>query len=334
MPHLGCPKRLLKESNGGFTIEASFVLPLLLLSTLSLLFLALFVFQTSAANHTAGLAADRSAFVWDNSKRDPITGSFSAGEGDGLYWRLSNDSVSDLFRFLIPNAASQIALPVSGISASDGPEGKLRRVGSVVSPEWNGIMNYRNNGFSRVVTVQLDKPFHSPGFAERNLLDKVESSAQAYVVEPVESIRIIDLTRTFIQDIKDRIKPDAALQLMKEPQTVPDKPAVINSHKSAVAYLQTLVNGSERTIQVNKDTKRQVDAMDANQVAHQAFYTFSESQLRNEQLPKDVQLLNNGTEVKGVVWHFFKQAKNSEVKLSARLRAELERNGIVVVIHE
>jgi len=324
----------LNHTNGTFTIEASFVLPLLLISTVSLLFLAIFVFQSSAAYQTAGMAADRAAFVWDNSKKDPVTGAFNAGDGDGLYWRLHSDSVSDIFQFLIPNTAAQIALPASETGAVNGPEGKLRRVGALVSPEWSGTMQYENNGISREVSVQVAKPFHAPGYVGNRLAGTVESAAEAQIVDPVEWIRVIDLTRTFIHEIKDRIKPSAALATMVEPKSVPDKPAVINSHKSAVAYLQTLVNGQERTIQVRAGTKRIVDAMDANQVAHQAIYTFSESQLRNEQLPKDAQLLQSGTEVKGVVWHFFKQSKNSQVKLSASLRQELERNGIVIVIHE
>ncbi|MFD0681729.1 MULTISPECIES: hypothetical protein [unclassified Paenibacillus] len=327
-------KLWLKDTNGSFTIEASFVLPLILLSTISLLFLAMFVFQTSSAYQTAGIAADRAAFVWDNSKKNPITGAFTVGEDDGLYWRLNSDSVSDLFSFLIPNAASQVTLPVAGQKANTGPEGKLLRIGNAVSSEWNGSMQYKNNGISREVSVHLAKPFHSPRYVEHRLESKVQASAAAQVIDPVETIRVIDLTRTFIQEVKGRIKPSDVLLTLIEPKSVPEKPVVINSHKTAVLYLQTLVNGRELTINVNADTQRVVDAMDANQVAHQAFYTFSESQLRNEQMPKDAQLLQNGTAVKGVVWHFFKQSRNSQVKLSASLRQELERSGIVIVIHE
>jgi hypothetical protein len=142
------------------------------------------------------------------------------------------------------------------------------------------------------------------------------------------------LTRTFVEEVKGRIKPAAALQTMVEPQSSPEQAAVINSHSSAARYLRTLVNGKEQTIQVKQGIQRVVDAMDANQVAHQAFYTFNESQLRNEQLPKDKDLLSNGSIVKGVVWHFFKQSKNAQVKLTPSFRQELERNGIVIVLHE
>jgi hypothetical protein len=325
---------LLRDTRGTFTIEASVVLPLILLSTLSLLFLALFVFQSSSAYQTAGISADRAAFVWDNSTKNPITGAFNIGEDDGLYWRLHSDSVSDMFSFIVSNEASQITLPASDSNSDRGPEGKLGHVGAILSADWRGLVQYRNRGFFREVTVELNKPFHSPKYADKLLLHEVHAVAQAQVVDPVESIRMIDLARSFISEVKGRMSPRDALQTFVEPKSVPEKRAVINSHASAVQYLQTIVSGKSETIKVNGSTERQVDALDANGVAHQAFYTFTESQLRQEQLPKDIELLKNGTQVKGVVWHFFKQSSKDEVKLSSSFRQELQRKGIVIVIHD
>ncbi|SFL83689.1 hypothetical protein SAMN03159341_110171 [Paenibacillus sp. 1_12] len=309
-------------------------MPLILISTLSLLFLALFVFQSSSAQQSAGIAADRAAFVWDNSTKNTVTGAYNVGEDDGLYWRLHSDSISDLFAFLIPNAASQITLPTAVTNGDRGPEGKLRRVGAAISKEWKGTIQYRNSGIFREVSIYLNKPFHTPKYAEKLLFHDVESSAQAQVVDPVESIRIIDLTRTFISEVKGRLSPRAAVETFTEPTSVPEQRVVIDSHASAVKYLQTLVNGKAITVKVNAATERHLDALDANQVAHQAFYTFTESQLRQVQMPKDAELLQEGTQIKGVVWHFFKQSNRDTVILSAGFRQELQRKGIVIVIHE
>ncbi|MFH5184575.1 hypothetical protein ACHHV8_19070 [Paenibacillus sp. TAB 01] len=334
VPKRGRVNKVIRGTDGSFTIEASLVLPIILICTILLLFLGLFFFQTSSAYQTAGLAADRAAFVWDNSRKDPVTGAFNVSESDGLYWRLHNDSLSDLFRWLIPNAQAQVTLPTSGSSPDQGPVGKLQHVGAVLSAEWNGTMRYVNNGLFKKVEVELEKPFRSPAYARQNIRQQVVSYADAQVVDPVEWIRLIDFTRTFVQEIQGRIKPEDALLAMVEPQSVPEPRVVINSHASAANYLRTLVNGKEETIQVDATTKRVVDAMDANMVAHQAFYTFNESQLRTVQLPKDEQLLRSGSQVKGVVWHFFKLSKQEQVKLSQGLRSELERKGIVIVIHE
>jgi hypothetical protein len=327
-------RRLLGDCRGTFTIEASIVMPTIFICTLSLLFLALFVFQSAAAQYTAGVAADRAAFIWDNSNRNPVTGAFNLGEDDGLYWRLHSDSVSDLFAFLIPNTAAHISLPATGLNGNNSPEAKLRRVGAAISKEWTGTMQYSNSGLFREVTVKVNKPFHTPAYAGRWLLNHVQSKAQAQVVDPVESIRIIDFTRTFISEVKGRISPRAALATFIEPQSAPEQRMVINSHASAASYLQALVSGSAEIINVHGTTDRQVDALDANQVAHQAFYTFNESQLRSVQLPKDAELLQEGTQIKGVVWHFFKQSSRDTVTLSASFRQELQRKGIVIVIHE
>ncbi len=51
-------------------------------------------------------------------------------------------------------------------------------------------------------------------------------------------------------------------------------------------------------------------------------------------MPKDLELLKKGVQVKGVVWHFFKTSNQDKIKLSQGLRKELERSGIVVVFHE
>ena len=325
---------LVSDTKGSFTIEASFVLPLILLSTLSLLFLALYVYQTTSAFQNAGVAADRAAFIWDNSNKNAVTGDYSIEQDDGLYWRLHSDSMSDLFRFIIPNAAAEISLPASASSSHAGPEGKMQKVGGTLSADWSGKMRYVNSGFYREVTVHLEKPFRSPPFMMGKLSKDVTSTAAAQVVDPVESIRLVDLTRSFIKEIQGRIRPNAALKTMVEPKSVPEPGAVITNHASAANYLRTLVNGKEQTLVVNGSTKRLVDAMDANKVAHQAYYSFNESQLRKEQMPKDAALLRDGSQVTGVVWHFFKLSKQDKVKLSNGLRQELERQGIVVVIHE
>ena len=76
--------------------------------------------------------------------------------------------------------------------------------------------------------------------------------------------------------------------------------------------------------------RRKIDVLDRDGIAHEAKYTLNAGDAR-QQLRKDAELMRRG-EVKGVVWHFFR-TKNGSVSLSASLRKELERNGIVVIIH-
>jgi hypothetical protein len=51
------------------------------------------------------------------------------------------------------------------------------------------------------------------------------------------------------------------------------------------------------------------------------------------QINKDLELLRSAGQVKGVVWHFFRDSRNGKIGPSKPLRKELEKRGILVVIH-
>lgn len=329
--------RFLRDPAGQITLEASLTLPVIFLATVLLLFLALFSYHQASLHYTAAMTAERTAYVWDNSKKDPFTGAVKAGESDGLYWRLTNDNVSHMFSFLLPMPSATITLPVNQNSASPdgGPHGKLvRGAGTMSADGARGELGYINYGVLRFVRAALHKPIQLPDFAER-LWGKANASgaSKSYVIDPTETIRTTDLTRTFIGEIQGRIKPRDALAAMVEPKTSMKEPRRITSHEQASKYLQVLVSGKEDEFEVHPGTKRKIDAIDAGGVAHAAYYHFTEKQLREVQLPKDAELLRKG-KVNGVVWHFFKRSDQSRVKISTAFLRELERSGVVVVIHE
>ncbi|MBP1155491.1 MULTISPECIES: pilus assembly protein [unclassified Paenibacillus] len=329
--------RFLRDPAGQITLEASLTLPVIFLATVLLLFLALFSYHQASLHYTAAMTADRAAYIWDNSRKDPYTGAVKSGENDGLYWRLTNDNVSHMFSFLLPMPSATVSLPLNQNSATPdgGPQGKLVRAASTMSAdEAQGELGYENYGVLRLVRAALHKPVQLPDFAER-LWGKANVSgvSKSYVIDPVETIRTTDLTRTFIGEIQGRIKPRDALAAMVEPKTSIKEPQQITGHEQAAKYLQVLVSGKEDEIEVHPGTKRIIDAIDAGGVAHAAYYHFTEKQLREVQMPKDAELLKKG-KVNGVVWHFFKRSDQAKVKLSSGLLRELERNGVVVVIHE
>ena len=311
-------------------------MPLIFIITVSLLFVALFWYNQASLLQAAALSAERTAFVWDNSGKDLQTGEVNAGSNDGLYWRLTNDNLSNLFSFLLPTGAVKVTLPLNGSApAGSAPADKLAKSATVFPQTWRGELVYENMGLLRKIGVDLEKNFTSPAYVAR-IWSKtsVDADAHAYVTDPMETIRLTDLSRTFIAEIKGRIKPREALQSLVEPKTALKEPVKITNHEEAAKYLRTLVGGTKEKVQVNPDTKREIDALDARGIAHQAYYTFNEKNLREVQMSKDVELLKQGTQVHGVVWHFFKLSKQDKVKLSQGLKQELERNGIVVILHE
>lgn len=310
------------------------VVPAVLITCLLMLFLLMFVYQQVNGAYHALTTAERTASVWENSRKDWVTGQAAIDEHDGLYWRITNDHALDLFDFagFIPPA--HVQLPAAGTEVSKTPHGKLTKGGSYLPKFYTGAMEYNNKGLLRSVNASVRQPFSFPSFAPSGAKSETTGDAVSYIVDPVELIRLTDLTRTFIQDVKDRITPKAAKGLLKDPVSVPKQQTEISSHRAAVSYLQLLAGGQGTKLLVPDGSMREIDVLDAGKVAHQAYYTYTESQLRKEQLPKDAALIQEGSQVKGVVWHFFATGKQKNKKPSASLRRELERSGIVVIIHE
>lgn len=85
-----------KDESGSFTIEASLVLPIVLMVTVLLLFLCLYIYQQSMLVQASAAASERTAYSWDNSHKVAATGSVEQGLYDSLYWRLTDDHVLGL----------------------------------------------------------------------------------------------------------------------------------------------------------------------------------------------------------------------------------------------
>ncbi|MGV2786922.1 pilus assembly protein, partial [Clostridium perfringens] len=86
-------QRRWKDESGSFTVEASLVLPIVLMVTVLLLFLCLYIYQQSMLVQASAAASERTAFSWDNSHKIAATGSVEQGQYDSLYWRLTDDHV-------------------------------------------------------------------------------------------------------------------------------------------------------------------------------------------------------------------------------------------------
>ncbi|MDE5162495.1 hypothetical protein PYL81_17855 [Paenibacillus larvae subsp. larvae] len=312
-------------------MEAALLFPLILLSIVCLLFFGVFSYQNVYVRQAAEVAAERAAFVWDNSHKDPRSGHYGLGQHDGLYWRIK-EGASFLFDWLTGRENAKVDVREASTKGGSGPSGKLIQAATQVPEGLRGSLSYRQSLFTKEVQVELQKPLKSPVFLSAWLtLEEAEGKAVNRMVDPVEFIRTIDTTRNYIPDIKNKVSKSEARYLLKEPADVdiPDT-KTITSANDAATYVRTLVSGKER-----KDFKtpsgqiRYIDALDANGIAHQAFYTTNKTNLP-EQMKKDVELLQTG-QIKGVVWHIFKK---DTAGLTPALRQELENNGIVLRFYD
>lgn len=326
-------RRLASETKGSFTIESSLIFPIIFMISLVLIFGSLFFYQKAGLYYIASTAADRTAFVWDNSYKDLKTGAYELGQNDGLYWRMS-DSISDMFGFAVENVPSTFKFPEQNSEVGlSGPLKKLQNGAKQFNEGITGTITYTHQLLDRRVKVQLQSWFQLPFFAETYLTNIMHAEASSGVVEPVEFIRSVDLVRTYIKELQDRgITKQESKQALDEFLYL-KSPASFDVHRQAHDYLQLLVNGREIHLETTHGVRR-VDAFDSQAISHQAYLTFNEKNIRL-QLTKDAELLTNGYKIKGVVWHFFRRTnQNGRVGPSDQLRADIESKGIVVIIHD
>ncbi|MDP5274099.1 TadE family protein [Chengkuizengella axinellae] len=323
---------IFKQQKGSFTLESAMIFPLIFTITISTIFLSLFFYQKAILYSHASLTAERASFNWDNSHKDTITGKVNLEMNDELYWRAFQDSVSQIFPFGVSDEEVALELPLQNQTTENSLIFiKMKNAAKLLPNSLFGIMFYSNDLLSRKISVELNRIIHIPNAVQ--IHDHVNEKVESSITEPVEFIRNIDLLRSFIQELKLRKVSQEQVKNAFYQFFDFESPPSFARHDDAAVFLRKLVNGAKEEFETTFG-KRKIDAMDNSGIAQQAFLTFNESQLRSQML-KDIELLNQGETVKGVVWHFFrKDDQTGKVGPSSAFIQELERNGIVVVIHD
>jgi hypothetical protein len=101
----------LRQEDGSFTLEAALLLPVAVLILIGTFFLSVLSAHVSLTYVTAAATADRTAHIWDNSYKHPVTGMFSLVEFDPLYWRWLYDGAGHWFGIIAGNRGSEVSLP-------------------------------------------------------------------------------------------------------------------------------------------------------------------------------------------------------------------------------
>lgn len=195
---------LVRCETGSFTVESSIVFPAVFLAVLALLFGAMITHEQVLLHYSASAAAERAAFRWDNSHRDPATGIAPRGQYDGLYWRLTDDRLLQSIFGIGGEAGDDavIRLPAAGAGGSgDGSDSlirtKLLSGAGRVSDRYEGEAAYQRRLLLKRVSVDL-MTFDIPdGVARLTGIAGIHTSASAPVADPVELIRTVDLARYY-----------------------------------------------------------------------------------------------------------------------------------------
>jgi hypothetical protein len=328
--------RFIRSDSGSFTLETSLVYPTVLLIVFSIVFFSLFLYQKVSLYHTAAAAAERSAYSWDNSGKDWETGNVAPQRNDGLYWRTGSDGISGMFAFGASGGVRRIELPAgSADEAGAGlPERKLYKAAEELPQQVKGTITYRHGIVDREVTARLGQSGVLPFLASKWTRSWMETEISSVVTEPVELIRNVDFVRTFVVRVKDMISKPKAEQTVPAPTENVTKKLAFGRAEEAAEYIRSITGGVKITVSPPSG-RRQLDALDADGLVHEVKLGYtSKSKDIESQIIKDLELMRSGSQVKGVVWHFFRKEKDGKIGPSKPLRQELEKRGILVVIHQ
>jgi len=189
--------KLLRSRDGKFTIEASLVFPVIFFTILLLLFFCMYLYQTAVLGQTAFVAAERSAYAWDNSYRKPRTGAYEKDQHDSLYWRIHDDGMLRLLFSSSGGGSSAVLELPMGEESGSLPLRKLGNTGREIPAGIEGQMKYDNKLLFRKVSVSLNR-YASLAPLEAVMGDVRQSGHSAsYIVEPVEWIRTVELVRYY-----------------------------------------------------------------------------------------------------------------------------------------
>lgn len=200
-------KRWLKDERGSFTIESSFVFPVMFAMVMLFIVFGCYLYQKTIVFYYASAIAERAAFSWDNSNRNSVTGILAEPAYDPLYWRMGTDGVlGSLLKSGWQGEAANVKLPeeismVKGGEAGLGERKLALAAGSITAGglSFRGESAVVNAGLSRYVEVKLKKPMDIVPQQSGWTWDEPAGAGRGYLVDPVEFIRSVDLVRYYVQ---------------------------------------------------------------------------------------------------------------------------------------
>ncbi|QYR20673.1 pilus assembly protein [Paenibacillus sp. sptzw28] len=199
-----------RSEEGSFTLEASMVFPVIFVALIAMVMFSMYMYQKVVIYYAASISAERSAFQWNNSKRDAMSGIGITGEYDGLYWRMSgNGALQSLFGY--GDAAGDsggLSVAVGGTGSgrnseesSSLPVVKISKIGARIPQPFEGEINYSYGLMEKRIEVKLRQPISIPILEKTLGRSEPSSISRASIVDPVELIRNVDLVRYYTAKI-------------------------------------------------------------------------------------------------------------------------------------
>lgn len=205
-------RALWSDRSGAFTLEASMVLPWIMILTFVVMLFALFVSQTSVLYYSAAITAERAAFNWPNSYKELQTGAYPHGRYDGLYWRLMDDALLQGVLGLAAGGGT-VEVPIAPVmpdASVAGAVGKLARAGATMPSSLSGEVSFRNVGIKRTVSIHSSTSWLPGALFDFGVTEPATANVSALIVEPTELIRSFDLVRYYAVKMRQAPEGEAA----------------------------------------------------------------------------------------------------------------------------
>lgn len=204
--------------------------PVLFVLLIAVIMLTMYMYQKVVLYDAASVSAERTAFRWDNSHRDPVSGIEPVGQYDGLYWRMAdNGALQSLFGFGKGSGDGngggyKVAIGGEGDapqSASTSlPVIKMGVIAATVPRPFEGEMSYSYGMLEKKITVKLLQPISIDPLTPFLGDSTPRNAGSASIVDPVELIRNVDLVRyytaKFGKDKDGEAKREQASQVLQK----------------------------------------------------------------------------------------------------------------------
>jgi hypothetical protein len=325
--------RFCRSEAGSFHIESTLLMPVVFWFTLAMLGLGFVAYQKGDLLQSAYEWSERSAYVWKDSHKDAVTGAFVYQDMDDVYAGMASEGLGWLRASLSGFRQAGITLPELKLTGQSLSGRKLLRSSQGLEGHISGEGAY----FNRVLEGEIRADWSRDWAAwVQNIMApqgrRLQEGAAAYVADPVEFLRTVELVTTYASKLKGRFAtPEDASKALRQLLPGEAQPVDIRTEAQAKAYLQQLLHAEKAKFSTSYG-ERFIDVLDADGFAHEAKYTVNKADTKL-QIKKDVELIRSG-KVKGVVWHFFLLKNKGKFDTTPALLRELEENGIMVVYHQ
>lgn len=203
-------KRLIKDNRGSYTVEASIIVPAVILTMFALILISEFLYQKSCIQTIADKTAQRGAEIWNASSKDMIYGQIDLKDMEdvNLYWRIWG----------MDNSVGKKSSKIQGYAGYLMKEVSI--LGEPVNLEITADM-VEDYIVYKKIRVNVEAEYKNPFLSLLKIFgvgDKItiKAHSDAVINEPVEFIRTTDFASDVVIEIDNKVFEGKGSEVVKD----------------------------------------------------------------------------------------------------------------------